>query len=61
MVRDHGEFHAVEVVELKLFKVKTRKCCTDKYFSSHNHGSVENGCISNMIVSFHLGSFSTEP
>ena len=25
------------------------------------NGSVENGCISNRIVSFHLGSFSTEP
>ena len=30
------------------------------YPSSHNHGSVENGCISNMIVSFHLEWFSTK-
>ena len=32
------------------------------YPSSLNHGSVENGYISNMIVSFHLGDqISTEP
>ena len=29
------------------------------YPSSHNHGSVENGCISSRIVSFHVGWFST--
>ncbi len=28
----------------------------DLYPSSQNHGSAENGCISNMNVSFHLGS-----
>ena len=26
-------------------------------YPSSQHGSVENGCISNMIVSFHLGWF----
>ena len=30
------------------------------YPTSHNHGSVKNGCISNRIVTFQLQPFSTE-
>ena len=31
---------------------------TTEYPSSHNHGSVENGCISNMIVTFQIWNCS---
>ena len=37
--------------------VIARSCCfpiTFLHFRNHNRGSMENGCISNMIVSFHL-------
>ena len=36
-----------------------RKLSSHLYSSSHNHGSVKNGCISNRIVSFHLGAQSS--
>ena len=43
------------------FFSKIIPCSCGIYPSSHNHGSVKNGCISNRMVTFQIQPFSTEP